>query len=115
MTWKVKRWGPKVTRAEWRLRRALEKEGIPFLTQMILQGRERQHRVDFYVAPRLVIEVDGSSHVGEQLLKDEVATADLENAELPFTVVRFRDHEINHNLPEVLAAIKKLYEASGPK
>ena len=107
LVWRARRWGPRVTRAEFRLRRALEKEGLLFLTQKVLQGRERRHCVDFYFPPDLVVEVDGSSHVKRQLLKDEAATADLENAVLPFRVLRFRDGEIWKDVAGVVACIKK--------
>lgn len=109
LAWKIKRFAPKVTKTEMKLRRALTKVGIPFQTQVILQGKERRHCVDFYLAPHLIVEVDGASHRYEkQKIKDELATADLENAELPFTVLRVKDGEVWNNLDAVVDAIRKL-------
>ena len=109
MAWKIRRWAPKVTASEFRLGRALSKAGLRFLTQVVLQGRERRHCVDFYFPPCVVVEVDGSSHnFPRQKLKDEFNTADLENAPLPFTVIRFKDWEIKKRIEGVLEAIKKV-------
>lgn len=109
MVWKIKRWGPKVTMAEDKLRMALEKAGLSFQTQKVLQGRERQHCVDFYFAPDLVVEVDGASHgFPKQEIKDAWSVQDLENAELPFRVVRFQNHEIDKDITGVVEAIKAL-------
>ena len=105
MTWKIKRFGPTVTRAEHRFAWGLTKRGIRSLSQKLLKGRDRWHRVDRYFPPDLVVEIDGSSHVGRQLLKDEVATADLEQAPLPFRVIRFRDPEIWNNLQGCIDAV----------
>ena len=61
--------------------------------------------MDRYFPPDLVVEIDGSSHVGRQLLKDELATADLEQAKLPFRVIRFKDPEIWNNLHACIDAV----------
>ena len=74
------------------------------MSQKLLRGRDKWHRVDRYFPPDLVVEIDGSSHVGKQLLRDEAATADLEQAALPFRVMRFRDFEIWSDLEGCLDA-----------
>lgn len=108
VAWRAKRFGPKTTKAHWRLHFGLVKEGIAHLLNKYLHGKTRSWNVDVYIAPWLIIEVDGSSHVGKQLLKDQAKTRDLETAQPPFTVLRFRDPEIMRDLPRVLTHIKKV-------
>ena len=105
MTWKIKKWGPVVTKAEMRFAWGLARRRIRSLSQVILQGKERRHRVDRYFPPDLVVEIDGASHRGVQLGKDEWNTLDLENAKLPFRVIRFRDAEIWNNLDGCIDAV----------
>lgn len=108
MGWRAKRFGPKITRAHYRLHQGLIAEGIPHVNNYYLMGKTRRWNVDVYIIPWLIIEVDGSSHVGKQLLKDEVKTADLQEAPLPFTVLRFWDREIIDNLRGCLNTIKRV-------
>lgn len=109
MTWKIRRFAPKVTKAEHRYAWGLTKRGIRSLSQWLLKGRDKWHRVDRYFPPDLVVEIDGSSHVGKQLLKDEAATEDLRQAPLPFRVIRFRDSEIWSDLEGCLDATEAAF------
>ena len=93
---------------------ALNKEAIHHLNNYYLHGATRPWNVDIYIYPWLIVEVDGSSHVGKQLAKDARKTNDLEHAELPFTVKRYRDHEIWDDLPRILTEIKTLLR-QGPQ
>lgn len=106
--WRAKRFGPRITRAHWRLHFGLVREGIRHFLNYQLQGKTQLWEVDVYIPPWLVVEADGSSHMGEQLKKDAFKTQDLEAAELPFMVLRFWDHTIFGDLPSVLAIIKKV-------
>ena len=105
MAWRAKRFGPKITKAHWRLHYGLDDDGILHFINIYLQGKTRPWNVDVYIPSWLIVEVDGSSHVGKQLEKDEFKTRDLENAELPFTVIRFWDHNINNELTKTLILI----------
>lgn len=105
MGWRAKKYGPKITRAHRHLHFGLVRDGIRHLNNYYLMGRTRRWNVDVYIPPWLIIEVDGSSHRGKQLLKDKIKTADLEQAELPFTVIRFWDHDIKNELPKTLITI----------
>lgn len=105
MGWKAKKYGPKFTKAHRKLSFALNKDGIHHLNNYYLHGATRPWNIDVYIYPWLIIEVDGSSHVGKQLAKDRRKTQDLEQAELPFTVLRFWDHNINRELTKTLILI----------
>ncbi len=72
---------------------------------------KRQHSignyiVDFYCyKTRLIIELDGSvHHEKEQRKKDELRDENLR--EMNYTILRFRNEEIQKNLPLVLKKIK---------
>lgn len=99
---------PKITRAEFRLRQALENAKIRFLTQeVIICSNRKQYCVDFLLMEKpIVIEVDGWSHDTEsQRRKDEIKTQNLQNE--GYTLLRFRDEEVWHNLKTVMKTIKK--------
>lgn len=72
------------------------------------QHPANQFILDFYCHEiRLVIELDGSIHdLPERKEYDKGRQYCLE--EFGLTVIRFRNEEINSNLPEVLQKIKKL-------
>ena len=107
--WTRKKFTPKVTRAEKKLAHALDRAGIHYETQKILLGKASKHCVDFYFAPKLVVEVDGSSHhLWKRQIKDEQKTKDLKEAN--FLILRFRDQDINQNVNDVVATIKKCLE-----
>ena len=105
MGWRAKKYGPSITRAHWRLHFGLDDDGILHFINYWLMGKTQRWNVDVYIPSWLIIEVDGSSHVGKQIDKDIFKTRDLENAELPFTVLRFWDHTINNELTKTLILI----------
>jgi very-short-patch-repair endonuclease len=70
-----------------------------------------QHPIGYYVADfychavKLVIEVDGNHHLGrEQNFNDNERTRNIEI--LGITVVRFSNHEVEHNIETVIDKIK---------
>lgn len=101
---------PTVTRAEIRLHLGLTRAGIEFLSQQPLDGKDGRHwLVDFYVFPKIVVEVNGATHNSfNRQAKDELKNKDL--GERGFIVLRFPDREIWKNLAEVVATIKRTVE-----
>ena len=86
-----------------RLRRS-QLGGLHFRRQQIILG----YVVDFYChAARLVVEVDGSAHDG-QAEYDAARSERLTS--LGLRVLRFRNAEVDADLPGVLARIAKLAE-----
>jgi very-short-patch-repair endonuclease len=106
------------------LRRALRVQFTPaearlwkYLQGGQLEGRKfrRQHSIgayimDFYCpAERLVIELDGSAHDGEDAWRrDEARTAYLEK--MGIQVVRFENRQVMENLEGVLAVIHERFK-----
>ena len=99
---------PHVTRAEKRLRKALRHEYIPHESQVLIKGKiGKQHLVDILLLDKpIIIEVDGYIHdLPDQQRKDQINTKDLQD--MGYTVLRFRDQEIWHNLKKCIAIIRK--------
>ncbi len=105
----------KPTEAEnalWQYLRDKQLDGIKF---------RRQHIIDKYIADfvslenRLIVEVDGSIHqLPENKENDKQRTERLN--ELGFTVIRFTNNEVLHNIDSVTAAIKdKWQQLAGSK
>ncbi len=105
----------KPTEAEnalWQFLRDKQLAGIKF---------RRQHIIDKYIADfvslenRLIVEVDGSIHqLPENKENDKQRTERLN--ELGFTVIRFTNNEVLHNIDSVTAAIKeKWHHLAGSK
>jgi methylmalonyl-CoA mutase len=105
----------KSTEAEnalWQILRDKQLDGIKF---------RRQHVIDKYIADfislenRLIVEVDGSIHqLPENKENDEQRTKRLN--ELGFTVIRFSNTEVLHNMDSVTAKIKeKWHQLAGSK
>lgn len=71
--------------------------------------------VDFYCAKaRLVVELDGGGHCEEnQISKDDIRTAELENMNL--NVIRFCNLDIGSNFYEVCKAIDAAVKCSLPQ
>lgn len=72
----------------------------------------RQHPIGDYIADfaclplKLIIEVDGGYHHTPQQEADDIArTADIEK--MGYQVLRFRNEEVDFNLPQVINTIKK--------
>ncbi len=89
----------------WQQVRA-SKLGWHFRRQQIIHG----FIVDFYCHQKsLIIEVDGKIHQ-HQIEEDRQR----ENAlkEYGFKVIRFQNHEVERNLPQVLAKIRKFCEVN---
>jgi len=100
--------GPKISKAEFRLRYALTQQNIRFFSQEVVKCKNRrQYCVDFLLLEKqVIIEVDGAIHDFQtQQLKDDKKTKDLQDE--GYTVLRFRDGEIWHNLNAVIKVIKQ--------
>jgi len=98
----VRRFKPKVTRAEKLLCAELRKEGIPFQPQVKIKTKSgRTYLVDILVNEKIVVEV---GYVG---LTDIQEHEDLR--ESGYTVLHFRSQEIMRNLKK--GNIKKIVEA----
>jgi len=96
-----KRSKPKITREEYRLRRRLKKEGIPFTAQAKIKTKSgRAYLVDILINEKIVVEV------GYISATDIQEDADLR--ESGYTVLRFRNKEVNRNIAKVIATIKKV-------
>ena len=110
MTWKLKRFMPKATKAEMRFFfKGLKQAGIPFQTQKIVQGVSgRNYRVDGLVAPNIIIEIKGASHLNErQRLKDELREEDLRKN--GYIIISFWNSEVYKNLGSCVQTVKRLY------
>ena len=102
----AKRFGPKITDAEFKLRRALEKSGLHFITQEYIKTANGCFLVDFLVEGSLVVEVRGSSHFGKAgRRKDAWKTRELVNA--GYSVLWFENIEVYKKIREVVAKIKQ--------
>ncbi len=90
--------------AMWQALRDSQLDGPRFRRQHALG----QFVLDFYCpALRLVVELDGNIHnTPEQAERDRARTEHL--AAAGYTVVRFRNHEVLHDLPSVLARLRLL-------
>jgi len=100
MVFPAKRFKPKVTEEEYRLRAYLKKEGIPFTPQIKITTKSgRTYLVDILVNENIVVEV---GHVG---LTDIQEDEDLR--ESGYTVLRFKNKEVNRNIKKVVETIKK--------
>jgi methylmalonyl-CoA mutase len=99
----------KPTEAEnvlWKYLRDKQIDGIKF---------RREHIIDKYIADfislenKLIVEVDGSIHqLPENKESDEQRTERLN--ELGYTVIRFTNNEVLHNIDAVTAAIKEKWQ-----
>ena len=84
----------------WTALRRQKLRGLPF---------RRQHPVDRFILDfycpkkKLCVELDGSSHDGKEIL-DQARTEAL--AILNIRVIRFRNEEVQHDLPSVLQRIE---------
>ncbi len=77
-----------------------------------LHGRKfiRQHSIEFYIADfycpaeKLIVELDGQGHFTEEGMEYDTKRTQRLN-ELGFTVVRFENKLVFHNMPEILHEI----------
>ena len=115
---------PKLKRNAQKLRREMTKEErhlwYDFLkTLPVTVNRQKvigSYIVDFYCAEaKLIIEVDGSQHFGEQgLAYDEERSNYLRS--LGLTILRFTNGEIDHHFKDVCLIIEKaIPHSSNPK
>jgi very-short-patch-repair endonuclease len=85
----------------WRHLRNSQLEGVKFRRQQVIEN----YIVDFVsYAPKLVIELDGSQHMNNQLSDEQRNTCLRSNG---FTVLRFWYNEVFENLEGVLEVITK--------
>lgn len=104
--WKIKRFGPKVTKAELHLFHALNRAKMPFTSQVPIRTENGCFTVDFLVDGLLPVEVKGDSHRGDtQLRKDEWKDSELKNAGFPPLWVT--DEEVFSNVEEVVNRIRE--------
>ena len=106
MSWM--RFAPKQwTKAHMRLILRLGREGISYFSEHIVDcGGDGQFKVDTLVLPFLVVENDGDSHKREsRRRKDEWKDSVLEKH--GYTVLRFTDWRVWHDLDGVVDEIKE--------
>jgi very-short-patch-repair endonuclease len=87
----------------WNVLRGSNLDGWKFKRQMVID----KFIVDFCCPEaRLIVELDGSIHDSrEAQLADELRTEHL--IACGYQVIRFRNEQVIHSLPEVLEALKK--------
>ncbi len=76
--------------AEAKLAVALDNLGVSFVQQYRVNG----YRVDFYIAPRLVVEVDGAIHILDVETAEKDKKKDTFLKERGFIVHRYRDFQV---------------------
>jgi len=76
--------------AEAKLAVALDNLGVIFVQQYRING----YRVDFYVAPRLIVEVDGAIHILDVEAAEKDKRKDAFLKERGFIVHRYRDFQV---------------------
>jgi very-short-patch-repair endonuclease len=100
---KIKRFRPKITKAEYQLRNRLKKGGIPFQAQAKIHTKSgRNYLVDLLIDNHLVVEV---GYVG---ITDIQENQDLQDS--GYTVLHFKNEEVLRNLKTVVETIKKMRE-----
>jgi very-short-patch-repair endonuclease len=104
----ARRFGPRITNAEWELRRALERVKIPFVTQELITTANGQFLVDFLIDGRIVVEVDGSSHYFGKHSRQKDAWKNHELKQAGYKVLRFRNIDVYKRLPQVISEIKRV-------
>jgi very-short-patch-repair endonuclease len=84
--------------------RAKEFHGFQFNRQFIIGN----YIVDFICRKlKLVIEIDGYSHYFKQ---EKDAERDKKLSELGYTVLRFTENEVRHNIDDVVSQLEKFLE-----
>jgi very-short-patch-repair endonuclease len=98
-----------VTEAERVLRRALDREDMPYEPQVTVKTEHDEFSVDVLIARCIVVEVDGSTHFFQKdcFVKDRYKNSQLENQ--GFLVLRFRNIDVYKNMPYVLGKIRDAY------
>jgi very-short-patch-repair endonuclease len=92
---------------------ALTNRGIEYLSEVPIEAPNGKiYRADLLIGQNLVVEVDGPSHTGRKLEKDEIRDQQL--ASLGLTTLRFTDRQVKKELPRVLETIKKAKDAEKP-
>lgn len=94
---------PKVTPEEKCVQRRLERRKIPFEPQKHIQTKSgRRYLVDFYIPPKIVVEI---GYIGaEDVQEDE----DLKDS--GYTVLRFRNGEVKRDVGAVCNQIQQIRE-----
>ena len=82
-----------------------------------LHGRKfiRQHSIEFYIADfycpaeNLIVELDGQGHFTEEGIEYDTKRTQRLN-ELGYTIIRFENKLVFHNLPEILNEIASYFK-----
>jgi very-short-patch-repair endonuclease len=90
------------TKAHLRLFHRLNKEQIPFITETRVLG----FQPDFLLSPDLIVEVDGESHLRESRRRKDAWKDSVLRRE-GWTVLRFTDWRVQHDLDGVVDEIKE--------
>jgi hypothetical protein len=94
------------TQTHFRLMQALTDWGIEYLSEVPIEAPNGKiYRADLLIGKNLIVEVDGPSHTGRKLEKDEIRDQQL--ASLGLTTLRFTDREVRKELSRVIETIKK--------
>lgn len=97
------------TKPHMRLFMALNKRGIPFLSEELVRCGVHGFQVDFLISPNIIVEIDGESHLREsRRLKDEWKDRLL--GEYGYKVLRFTNREVMRDASPVADKIQKIYE-----
>jgi very-short-patch-repair endonuclease len=93
---------------------ALTDRGIEYLSEVPIEAPNGKiYRADLLIGKNLIVEVDGPSHTGRKLEKDEIRDQQL--ASLGLTTLRFTDREVKKEMPRVLETIKVAFLAGKPE
>ena len=84
--------------------------GVKFSRQMPLVFGNYRYIVDFYSAQKkLIIEIDGEIHDIQGMKDYDIAREDILKT-ASYKVIRFKNHDITHDLENVLIEIKNYIE-----
>jgi len=96
--------GEPYTKAHWKLFHALNEAGVNFFSNY--KATPKGPVIDFLISPDITVEVDGGSHRGSQLERDEWRTTRL--VQLGYkSPLRFSDREVMRETARVIREIKE--------
>lgn len=98
--------GSVVTEAQFVVRKALINHRIPFVMEFPIKTDNGKFTVDFLLDYKLVLEVDGSNHIGKQAQHKD-AWRDKELVLAGYPVMHIRNIDVYKHLPETMWEIKK--------
>jgi len=97
---------PIISKAETLLAEELKRAGIDFNWQQPIDVEGHEFRVDFFIQPNLIVDVDGCIHrlpskIEKDRLRDEILRR------TGYAVLRFTNAEVYRNLERVIGKIKE--------